>query len=211
MAGGTRDGNGRFIRTLDGRRRDHEAAVLRAKGRTFQQIADELGYAHRGKAEEGVQRAYAEIPSEGSADAKALDLYRIDMLIAWHWDLIERPHVAVSHGKIMTRQVGVERDDDGIERLDMDGKPIPVHEDILDDGPAQASARELRALLKRRAEAIGYDAPARSRVEVITHDAFSAALADMEAKVAANDADRGVSGRAAPVRGAPGKAAPAGG
>lgn len=199
MAGGTRDGNGRFIRTIDSRQRDHQAAVLKAKGRTFQQIADELGYAHRGKAQEGVERAYAEIPSEGSAAAKALDLYRIDMLIAWHFDLMDRPHITVSHGKIITRQVGVERDDDGIERLDMDGKTIPVYEDVLDDAPAQASARELRALLKRRAEIAGYDAPARSRVEVVTHDMFTAALADLEAKVAANDADRGVSAGDPPV------------
>ena len=181
MTTGTRDGNGKFTRTTATALRDAEAAALRAKGRTFAEIAAELKFASRAKAYEAVMRAYADIPYEGVEEARRLDLERIDRLIGQAWAVMERDHVTVSHGKIMTRQVGVERDDDGIERLDMDGKPIPVHEDILDDAPALAAIREIRGLLERRARIIGYDAP--TRHEVITMDAVEAEIRKLEAEV----------------------------
>src|ERR1700722_6466326 len=188
MADGTRDGKGRYTRTLTTAARDAEAAALRARGRTFQQIADELGFASRAKAYEAVQRAFAAIPSEQVEEARRLDLERLDRLIEYHSAIMEREHVTVSHGRVITREAGVERDKDGIERLDMDGKPIPVAEDVLDDGPGQASAREVRALIERRAKIIGYEAPARTRIEVITEDAVEAEMAELARKIALNDA-----------------------
>ena len=183
-----RGGNGRFTRTAESRRRDHRAAELRGQGWSYDRIAAELKMASRGHAHDAVMRAFAEIPTEESAQAKALDLERIDRLIEWNWAVMLRPHLAHSNGKVIRRFAGIERDEDGIERLDMDGKPIPVFEDVLDDGPGQASAREIRGLLERRAKIIGYDAPARSRVEVITEDVVDAELADLAQKVAENDA-----------------------
>lgn len=207
----TRDGKGRYIRTVKAVQRDFDAAEMRAKGWSYERIAAELDFASRGHAHDAVTRALRDTPYGGAEEDKLLDLERLDRLIGHAWAVMEREHITVSHGRIMTRQAGVERDEDGIERLDMDGKPIPVYEDILDDGLGVAALREIRALLKRRAEIIGYDAPARSRVEVVTHDVFSAALSDLEARVAANDAaDRGVSGGTAPVRGTDGAAASAG-
>jgi hypothetical protein len=99
------------------------------------------------------------------------------------------PHLAHSNGKVIRRFAGVERDEDGIERLDMDGKTIPVFEDVYDDAPGQASAREIRALLERRAKITGYDAPARSRIEVITEDAIDNAISELEGELTANDHD----------------------
>lgn len=210
MATRTRDGSGRFKRTIGTVQRDFDAAELHAKGWSFERIAGELGFASRGHAHDAVTRALRDTPYDGAEDDKRLDLLRIDRLIEQAWEIMLREHVTVSHGKIMTRQVGVETDEDGIERLDMDGKTIPVHADILDDGPALAAIREIRSLVKRRGEIIGYDAPAKSRVEVITQDVFTAALADLEAKVAANDADRGTGRPGAPVRGTAGEVPAAG-
>ena len=181
MTTGTRDGGGKFTRTAASARRDAEAAASRAKGRTFEQIAREHGFASRAKAYEAVMRAYADIPYEGSEEARRLDLERLDRLIEQAWRVMERDHVTVSHGKIMTRQVGVERDEDGIEKLDMDLKPIPVFEDILDDAPALAAIREIRGLLERRAKIIGYDAP--TRHEIITMDAIEAEIRKLEGEV----------------------------
>jgi hypothetical protein len=188
MAAGTRAGNGKFIRTSATIRRDHKAAELRGQGWGFQRIADELGFAHKGKAHEAVMRAYAEIPSEESAQAKALDLERIDRLIEKAWEIMLRDHVTVSQGRVVGKQIGWQKDDDREILRDGEGAPIALYEGVLDDGPALAAIREIRGLLERRAKITGYDAPVRSRVEVITEDAFDATLADLEAQVAANDA-----------------------
>jgi hypothetical protein len=184
----TRGGNGQFTRTAASRRRDHEAAEYRGQGWSFQRIADELGFASKGHAHEAVMRAYAEIPSEASEHAKALDLERIDRLIEKAWEIMLRDHVTVSQGRVVGKVTGVERDGNGDPLFDGDGKPVLIYEDILDDGPALAAIREIRGLLERRAKIIGYEAPARSRIEVITEDVVDAELAALARQVAQNDA-----------------------
>ena len=182
-----RGGNGRYSRSADTRKRDHRAAELHGQGWSYQRIADELGFASKGHAHNAVMRAFADLPTEGSEEAKRLDLERIDRLIEWNWAVMLRPHLAVSNGKVVRRFVGIERDKDGIERLDMDGKPIPVFEDVMDDAPGQASATEIRALLEYRAKIFGYAAPARSRIEVVTPETVEAHIAALEAELARND------------------------
>jgi hypothetical protein len=190
MTSGTRDGKGRFSRTVDTARRDAEAASLRARGRTYDAIAAELGFSGRAKAYEAIQRAYADIPYEGAEEARRLDLERVDRLIEHAWAVLERDHLTVSQGRVVRRFAGVERDEDGIERLDMDGKPIPLFEDILDDGPTLAAIREIRGLLERRARMTGYDAPARSRVEFVTEDVIEAEIRKLEAQIGQAKDDR---------------------
>lgn len=188
MTTGTRGGNGQFIRTATAMKRDHEAAARRGEGWSFGRIAAELSYASKGKAYEGVMRAYAEIPSEESEQAKRLDLERLDRLIEKAWEIMLRDHVTVSQGRVVGKQAGWQRDDDGKILHDKDGAPIPLYEDILDDGPALAAIREIRGLLERRGKMIGYEAPARSRVEVITEDVVDAECADLTRQIALNDA-----------------------
>jgi len=183
MTTGTRDGKGRFSRTVDTARRDAAAAALRARGRTFDQIAAELRFSGRAKAYEAVQRAYADIPYEGVEEARRLDLERIDRLIEYCTAVMEREHLTVNNGKVIRHFVGLETDADGIERLDPDGKPIPVFEDVLDDGPGMTAVREIRGLLERRAKMTGYDAPARSRVEFVTEDVIEAEIRKLEAQI----------------------------
>lgn len=183
MATRTRGGNGRFIRAAESRRRDHKAAELRGQGYSFQRIADELGFASKGHAHEAVMRAYAEIPSEETEQAKRLDLERIDRLIEHAWAIMLRDHVTVSQGRVVGKRIGWERDDDGSIIRDGEGNPVGLYEDVLDDGPALAAIRELRGLLERRAKIIGYEAPARARVEVVTSDMIEAEIARLEAEV----------------------------
>lgn len=189
MAGGTRGGNGRFTRTASSVKRDAEAASLRARGYSFQRIADELGFASKGKAHEAVQRAYADIPGEDVREAKRLDLERIDRLIEQAWDIMLRPHVTVSQGKVVGKRIGWERDEATGEILfGRDGEPIGIYEDVMDDGPATAAIREIRGLLERRARMIGYDAPVQSRVEVITDDVVNAEIARLADELGGADA-----------------------
>jgi hypothetical protein len=194
MAGRTgssaRGGNGRFTRSLKTAQRDADAAALRTRGWSLQRIANELGFASKGAAHDAIRRAFADIPSGEAEEAKQLDLERIDRLIEQAWAVMERLHVTVSDGRVVGRQTGIERDEDGIERLGMDGKTIPVYEDILDDGPVLSAIDRINRLLERRAKIIGYDAPSRSRVEVITEDAVDAEIARLEAKLGERAADR---------------------
>jgi hypothetical protein len=187
-SGPPRTRNGKFTRNPETAKRDHQALDLRVKGRSLQSIADDLGYASRGAVTDAIRRAFRDLPLPGTEDAKQLDLERIDRLIEQAWIVMEREHVAYSNGQVIRRRTGeVERDEAGLERLDDKGRTIPVYEEVLDDGPLLASIDRIRSLLERRAKIIGYDAPARSRVEVITSDAIEAEIASLEAELALND------------------------
>jgi hypothetical protein len=185
--GGIRGARGRFRRTPANAARDMRAAELHGQGWTHQRIAAELGYGSRGRVSEAITRAYAMIPTEAAQLAKQTDLDRIDRLIEQAWAVMLREHLMVSDGRVVRRFIGVLRDDDGIERLDADGKTIPVFEDILDDGPILAAIRVIERLIARREAIIGYGAPARSRVEVITADMVEARIAELEGQLAGND------------------------
>lgn len=178
-----RGGNGRFTRTADSRKRDHKAAELRAQGWSYDRIAAELGFASRGHAHDAVTRAYADIPSEATEHARRLDLERIDRLIEKAWEIMLRDHVTVSQGRVVGKQTGWQKDDDGQILRDGEGAPVPLYEDVLDDGPALAAIREIRGLLERRAKITGYDAPARSRVEVVTSDMIEQEITRLEAEL----------------------------
>jgi hypothetical protein len=192
MAGGTRGGDGRFRRTPANAARDMRAAELHGQGWTHERIAAELGYASRGKVSDAIARAYALIVTPGARQAKRTDLERLDRLIEKNWEALERQHVAVSNGRVVRRYTGVERHADGIEKLDADGKTIPVFEDVLDDGPIAAHSMVILQILRQRDRMYGYAEPARSRVEVVTADMVEANIARLEAELAASDpADTG--------------------
>ena len=95
MTSRTRDSRGRFRRTLHGAARDRQAAELHARGRSYQQIADTLGYGSRGLAFDAVQRAFADLPAEGAGQARRLDLDRLDRLIERAWGLLEDDRTAL--------------------------------------------------------------------------------------------------------------------
>lgn len=188
MTGRNRGGNGRFVPSIKTAARDLEAAGMRVRGRGLQQIADELGYASCGHVHDGIQRAFAALPSDGAEDARRLDLERIDRLIARAWDVMDREHVAYSNGQVVRRRTGeYERDDDGLERLDDKGNRIPLYEEVTDDGPLLAAIDRIERLIGRRDKIIGYGAPARSRIEVVTPETVEAHIAALEAELARSD------------------------
>lgn len=187
MTARTRGGDGAFRKTIAGASRDMRAAELHGEGWSFPRIAAELGFASKGAAYDAVQRAFATIPTPGGALAKRIDLERIDRLIEKNWEVLERRHLMVSQGRVVRRFAGVEKRSDGTEALDADGKPIPVFEDVEDDGPVAASTNVILRLLKRRAEMYAYDEPPTSRVEIVTADDIEANIARLESELAAND------------------------
>jgi hypothetical protein len=183
----TRNRKGKFTRTLAERKRDYRAAELHGQGWSYQRIADELGFASRGHVHNAVLRAYDDLPKEGVELARRVDLERIDRLIEKNWEALEREHLAVSQGRVVRRFTGVERDEDGIERLDLDGKAIPVFEDVRDDAPVAVHSVTILRLIAQREKIFGYAAPTQSRVEVITADMVESHIAELEQQLARND------------------------
>lgn len=185
-------GSGRYERDIDTAERDAEAARLRADGRTYQQIADELGFSDRSNAHKAVQRALAAAPVEAAEEVRKIELDKLDRLERTALEVMGRKHVFVQQGHVVRRRIGVERDADGIERLDMDGNPIPVYEDVLDDGPTLKAIETLLRVAERRARLLGLDTPVKANVTVHHVDpadlALQEILVEARAKQAAEEA-----------------------
>lgn len=160
MARGDRGPRGRFVRTADTAERDAEAARLRARGQSYQEIATELGYADHTGARKAVQRALVQIVAEPAEDVRALQLEQLDRLALAALAVLERNHVTVSHGRII-------RDEN--------------EQPILDDGPVLTAIDRLLKIQERRAKLLGLDAPARH--EVVSLDALDAEIERLSAEL----------------------------
>lgn len=118
--------NGRFQRNPATAARDAAAADLRSAGRTYQQIADELGYCDKKEAWEGVRRAVRDVIKGPAERLISLHLERLETLYEAALEVLEADHVVVSHGQIV-------RGDDG--------------QPLKDTGPKLAAIREARSTL----------------------------------------------------------------
>lgn len=132
-----RNSRGAFVRTPETARRDAEAAELRAQAYTYQQIADQLGFADKGEAHHAVQRALQAIVKEPAEKLRALELSRLDAMYEAAMRVLERRHVTVFNGKIM--YIG--------------------EEPLIDDAPVLQAIDRLLKVQERRARLLGLDAP----------------------------------------------------
>lgn len=185
-----RGGNGKFTRSPESMMRDYRAAELHGQGWSYPRIMEELGFSSKGHVSDAIDRAYADLPKEGAERAWRTDLNRIDRLIEQAWEIMLTPHVAVSNGKVVRQFAGFELRSDGTEALDANGKKIPLFADVLDDGPRDRAINTIKGLIERRAKMYGYDAPAKSRVEIITEDVIESEIRKLEAQIGLARDDR---------------------
>lgn len=136
-------GNGRYEKGYEAAQRDAEAARLRTRHWTYQQIADELGYASRGAAYDGVQRALQAVVREPAEELRTLELERLDRLARAAEQVLEAHHVRVSGGGIVQG---------------MDGHPVE------DSGPVLAAIDRLLKIQERRARLLGLDSPVKQEI-----------------------------------------------
>lgn len=113
-----RDGNGKFIQTLEDVERDAEAARLRSRGYSYRRIASELGIDVK-NAHNAVKRAIKAVVEEPAEEALAFELRRLDEELERLDDLygkvvavLEREHVTVSQGRVVTMEDGATVPDD---------------------------------------------------------------------------------------------------
>lgn len=138
--GQARDARGHFITTIDHEQRAAHAARLRADNpkMTYQQIADAVGYSNKGDAWRAVQKCRDAVLQTAGAELVAAEAAQLDDLFVAALEVLERDHLVVSHGKVVT---------------DAGGTPL------LDDGPRLAAIREMRQIRESYRKLHGVDQP----------------------------------------------------
>lgn len=135
-----RDRRGNFVATQAEADRAAAAARLKAENPrlTYQQIADAVGYSNKGDAWRAVERCRKAVLQSAGAELIAAEAAQLDDLFVSALEVLDRDHVVVSHGKVVTGG---------------DGKPL------LDDGPKLAAIREMRMIRESYRKLLGVDQP----------------------------------------------------
>lgn len=138
-----RDGRGKYVRTLTVAERDAEAARLRSQGWTYERIADHLGYTDKSNARRAIEKVLKSTVQEAGDELRKIERERLDRLAEAAWAVLERQHVTVSNGRIVS----------------LNGEPLP------DDGPVLQAIDRLLRISESRRKLEGLDAPSRVSVD----------------------------------------------
>lgn len=138
-----RGSSGRLVKSVDSADKAAAAAELRRQGRTYDQIAAELGYADRSGAWRAVATARAEVIREPAEGLIAVEKAELDRLYLAAMEVLERDHIHVSNGRVVR---------------DADGTPI------LDDGPKLAAINAARQVRESYRKLTGLDQPAKQEI-----------------------------------------------
>lgn len=174
-------------RTIEQMRKDARALALHCQGRSYQQIADEIGWSSKGNAYNAVKRALADLQRDRleQTDHLTLAIERIQKSISLCQEIIDTPHfLAAPGGKIAMLTDPVT------------GEETPV----LDDGPKQRAITEMRHLNDQLILLADLRPASKSRVEVVTEDVVDKEIE----KLAKEIADAGTAAGPGVLREAPG-------
>lgn len=180
MSTPARNRQGRYTRGVATMRRDIEAADLRARGHSYGEIATIMGFASRATAFHAVERAIADLDREPVEAVRRMELHRLDIMYKAALGVLERQHLMVSQGKIISRVIGTTVNQDT-------GEVVPIFEELTDDAPVLQAIDRLIKIQERRARLLGLDAPA--RLELMTMDAIDAEIARLQAELGAGQPD----------------------
>ena len=139
---------GKYVRTPDQIATDRRAADLRSLGYTYQMIADrfevDVSTAHR-----MVGRAVAEIPTEGAAEVRKIELEKIDNAERYLQSVIRNPPPKISaSGRIV-------KDDQGNV--------------VVDEGARMDAVNGILKAQAARARLLGLNAPTKIQEEILIH------------------------------------------
>ena len=142
--GPPQDARGNFIGTIDIDERAARAARLKADNPKmgYREIAKLVGYTNPGTAWRAIDKCRKAVLQSAGAELIASEAALLDDQFTAAMEILERDHVVVSHGKVITMA-----DEDGEE------KPL------LDDGPKLAALREMRAIRESYRKLLGVDQP----------------------------------------------------
>jgi DNA-binding CsgD family transcriptional regulator len=167
-----RDGRGRMTRTPSDIERDLRAAELRSKSLSYRQIAAELGVSVS-NAHAAVERGIREIPTEGAAEARQVELAKLDTVEQAAWSILEAHHYVMLES--------------GPKAGTIIYHPMRPEEPLADSGPVLAAIDRILKTSERRARLMGLDAPRQSIVNVITEDMVDAEIRRLTDELKRND------------------------
>jgi hypothetical protein len=159
-----RSGRGRFTKSIETAKRDAESARLRAEGKTYDQIAEALGFSDRSLARRSVERALAAAVREPADELRQLELIRLDALWVEAVKVMTTEHITVNNGRV----------------IEVDGIPLK------DDAPTLQAIDRLLKIMERRAKLVGLDSAA--KVEVLSVDALDREIARLTAELGGTEA-----------------------
>ncbi|MET7437807.1 hypothetical protein ACFYQQ_01180 [Streptomyces sp. NPDC005496] len=141
-----RNARGNFVATGAADQRAAAAARMKAENPrlTYQQIADAVGYSNKGDAWRAIDKCRKAVLQQAGAELVASEARLLDDQFVAAMEILERDHVVVSHGRVVTGE---------------DGKPL------LDDGPKLAALREMRAVRESYRKLYGADAAQKISVD----------------------------------------------
>lgn len=150
-----KDAQGRYTRTLTTAERDAQAADLRAKGYTYQRIADELGYCDRGEAHHAVNRALASVVRESGKAVLHFELARLDAELG-RLDALEEKvhkvldarHITVNNGRVILHPDTNEPMEDDAPVLQAVDRLLKIEEARRRNGERRAKLTGIEAAVK---------------------------------------------------------------
>lgn len=154
--------DGKFARTPDTAEKQAKAALLRAQGKFWWEIAEELGYANESGAREAALAFYARQPVETIKEIRDEFSAKLRNLESMARDVMARKHYVVNEGQLVRG---------------------PHGEYLLDDGPIYAGLEIIRKQMETALKFLPGVA-ATQKVVVITDDDIAAALATERAELA---------------------------
>jgi len=145
------DGMGRFRRTMANVRRDAAAAEYQADHpeATLDEIAREFGFCHRSDARKAILRAKADVARPAVTKLIATESEELDILYTEACAILQRNHVTVSHGKVITVR----------------NRETNAEEPLLDDMPKLQAIRVALDVRKAYEELHGLKQPSRVSIE----------------------------------------------
>lgn len=156
----SRDGKGRWRKGIESYERDAEACRMYVAGKTYQMIADELGYGNRGHAHTAVQKILMETIREPADEVRALMRARQEEIYVMARAVAMRKHFAHSAGKLIY----------------MNGEPL------VDDGPKLAAMDRMGRAMAEVSKLTGAYSP--QKFENLSLEAVQAEIARLEVEAA---------------------------
>lgn len=153
-----RDGKGRWRKGVESLERDAEACRMYVGGKTYQQIADELGYGGRQNAQRAVQKILMETAKQPADELRALLRARQEEIYVMAREIALKDHYAHGNGKLVYK----------------DGEPL------IDDGPKLNAMDRMGRATAEVSKLVGAYSP--QKFENLSLEAVQAEIARLEAE-----------------------------
>lgn len=136
----SRDRNARFQRSITTVERDTEAARLLEQGLSYDEIAEELGFASRGNAYRAVQRVLRDVPVKAVSQLRAREFARLELM----WESLMP---GIETGDVPSINAGRKVCESMRRLFDLDGQPLEIEPTGAGDSEMEQLVREAEQIV----------------------------------------------------------------